>query len=258
MRTGGLLVVTAHPDDEVLIAGGTLAACADAGLPTAVVCLTRGENGPIADRKLATRRTLPDVRFAELGAACAELGVDWVKCYRREDGNLRWSDRSAIVRQLTRVLERAAPRGVITFGDDGLYYHPDHIAAYEFTLRAVERVGNSALYRSAWPRDLMPELVQELGGRGFPGDLWGLDPDQFGTDELDDVFELDVRRYAGRKLRALRCHRTQLATEHAFSVMPEELVDRFLGIERFAPVGSCADAGWLPGHAFHRLARAGA
>ena len=48
-ETGGLLVVAAHPDDEVLIAGGTLAACAEAGHPTAVVCLTRGEQGPISD-----------------------------------------------------------------------------------------------------------------------------------------------------------------------------------------------------------------
>ena len=90
--SGGLLVVTAHPDDEVLIAGGTLAACAEAGHPTAVVCLTRGDQGPISDPALATPETLGRVRAAELEAACAELGVDWVKCYRREDGNLRWSD----------------------------------------------------------------------------------------------------------------------------------------------------------------------
>jgi LmbE family N-acetylglucosaminyl deacetylase len=70
----GLLVVTSHPDDEVLIAGGTLALCAAAGIETAVVCLTRGEQGPISEPSLATRGELATVRTRELGAACAELG----------------------------------------------------------------------------------------------------------------------------------------------------------------------------------------
>lgn len=246
--SGGLLVVTAHPDDEVLIAGGTLAACATAGVPTAVVCLTRGEDGPIADPGLATRENLADVRAAELAAACTELGVEWVKCYRRQDGNLCWSDRAAIVRQLTRIIHELRPNAVITFGEDGLYYHPDHIAVYEFTLRAVAKVPHPpALYRSVWPSELMADLVYELDALGLPADLWDIEPEQFGVAKEDRTGEivLDVRTHAARKLGALRCHRTQLGPGHAFAALPDELFARFLGIERFVPVRTGADDGWL-------------
>lgn len=245
---GGLLVITAHPDDEVLIAGGTLAACSAAGAPTEVVCLTRGELGPISDPALATRENLAEVREAELQAACSELGVGRVKCYRRQDGNLPWSDRARIVRQLARIIEARMPDAVISFGEDGLYYHPDHIATYEFTRRAVATVADPpALYRSVWPADLMPALVRALRERGLPGELWELDPEDFGVEDFFEDVELalDVRLFASRKLRALRCHRTQLPGDHAFTVLPGELVEEFLGTERFAPVGLGGDRGWL-------------
>lgn len=242
MRTGGLLVVTSHPDDEVLIAGGTLAACADRGLPTAVVCLTRGENGPIADPALATRETLAAVRLDELRAACAELGVQWVKCYRRQDGNLAWCDGAAVVRQLLGVIERLQPAAVITFGEDGLYYHPDHIATFRLTRRAIARAGKPpALYRSVWPPELMAELVEEMARRGLPAGLWDMAPEEFGAEELEGAFSLDLRVHAPRKLRALRCHRTQLGPGHAFSALPDDLAERFLGTELFALAGGDGD-----------------
>ena len=247
-RRGGLLVVTSHPDDEVLIAGGTLAACAAAGIPTAVVCLTRGEQGPICDPALATRANLGEVRVRELRNACAELGVRWVRCYRRQDGNLSWSARSAIVAQLTKVLNAVRPDAVLTFGEDGLYYHPDHIATYEFTLRAVRRAAEPpAMYRSVWPDDLMDELVDELSRRDLPTDLWDLEPGVFGVGGEERVGEvvLDLREYASRKLAALRCHRSQLGRGHAFAALPAVLAERFLGIERFVPVEPTRDTGWL-------------
>lgn len=248
--TGGLLVIVAHPDDEVLVAGGTLAACAEMRTPTGVVCMTRGEDGPISDPALATRDELAATRVRELDAACAVLGVDWVKCYRRGDGCLRWSDRSAIVGQLTRVLDARRPSAVVTFGDDGLYCHPDHIATYEFARRAVARARTTpALYRSVWPQTLMPELVDELRARSLPNDLWELEPGDFGVEDEDRGGEvvLDVRRFAERKLRALRCHRTQLGPDHAFAVLPADLAERFLGYERFVqlPVGSPPARDWL-------------
>jgi LmbE family N-acetylglucosaminyl deacetylase len=235
--TGGLLVIGAHPDDEVLLAGGTLAACADAGLPTAVVCLTRGEHGPIADPTLATRASLGRVRVAELRAACAELGVGWVKCYRRQDGNLPWSDGAAIARQLAAVLQARRPDAVVTFGEDGLYHHPDHVATYELTVRAARRLSSPpAVYRSVWPSALMRKLAVELRRRGLPDDLWELDPEAFGTQDLDGSFAIDVRPFADRKLRALRAHRTQLSERHAFAALDSKLANRYLGTEWFAHV----------------------
>jgi N-acetyl-1-D-myo-inositol-2-amino-2-deoxy-alpha-D-glucopyranoside deacetylase len=244
--TGGLMVVTSHPDDEVLIAGGTLAACAAAGMSTSVVCLTRGEHGPISDPALSTREELGHVRAAELATACAELGVGSVKCFRRQDGNLRWSNRSAIARQLARILERRRPDAVISFGDDGLYYHPDHIATHECVRRAVERVTEPpVLYRSVWPGNLMVELAAELERRGLPTDLWEMDPEDFGSDD-EASFALDVRRFAECKRRAIRAHRTQISSEHAFAALDGDLVERFLGHEWFAEVNGRGDGGaWL-------------
>jgi LmbE family N-acetylglucosaminyl deacetylase len=240
----GLLVIGAHPDDEVLLAGGTLAACAAAGHETGVVCLTRGELGPIADAALATRATLGAVRLGELRASCSELGTVLIKCWRRPDGNLRWSDRSAIVRQLVGVLAAQEPEAVITFGEDGLYYHPDHIATYELVRRAVKSVPDPpALYRSVWPKPVMSSFGAELRRRGLSDDLWELRPEDFGTEDLEDSFEVDVRAFVQRKLAALRAHRTQVPDHHALAAIDTGLAERFLGTEWFAPLEGASD--WL-------------
>jgi LmbE family N-acetylglucosaminyl deacetylase len=240
----GLVVVAAHPDDEVLLAGGTLAACGAAGIQTAVVCLTRGESGPIADPALATRATLGAVRLRELRAACAELGVSFVKCYRREDGNLRWSDRTGIARQLAGLLASRRPEAVITFGEDGLYYHADHVATYDLTLSAMRRLSDPpVLYRSVWPKSLMRELGRELRQRGLSDNLWGLEPEDFGTEDVHNSFAIDVRPFIDKKLSALRAHRTQLSARHAFAVLDPQLAERFLGTEWFAPIQG--ESEWL-------------
>ncbi len=242
---GGLLVIGAHPDDEVLLAGGTLAACAANGAPTGVLCLTRGEHGPIADPALATRQKLADVRLAELRASCAELGVSYVKCWRRADGNLQWSNHSAIVRQIAALLEAGRPNAVITFGEDGLYYHPDHVAVHKLAVRAVQRVQDPpALYRSVWPKAVMHELGRELRQRGLRGDLWELKPEDFGTADVSDSFAIDVSPFVDRKLAALMAHRTQVPANHELVARARQLLDRFLGTEWFAPINR-QGAGWL-------------
>lgn len=241
---GGLLVITAHPDDEVLIAGGTLAACGAAGRPTGVVCLTRGEQGPISDPALATRETLGAKRTDELHAACTQLGVSFVKCLGNEDGNLVWGDSNAILRQLAGIIDAREPNAVVTFGEDGLYHHPDHIATYELSARAVRRAAvHSSLYRAVWPPTLMRDLVSDIKRRGLRIDLWGLAPEAFGSEDSHESFTIDVRRFAHRKLRALRAHRTQLSSAHALASIPDDLVERYFGFERFAQLHGGAD--WL-------------
>jgi LmbE family N-acetylglucosaminyl deacetylase len=83
-----LLAVFAHPDDESLVAGGTLKACSESGLTTIVICLTLGEQGAITEPNLATRETLGTVRECELRAACETLGVTAVECFDYPDGAL--------------------------------------------------------------------------------------------------------------------------------------------------------------------------
>src|SRR6058998_3196349 len=83
-----VLAVFAHPDDESIVAGGTLAACAAAGAEVLVLCATRGEQGPIADTEIASRATLGAVRERELYAACYALGARGVECLKFSDGEL--------------------------------------------------------------------------------------------------------------------------------------------------------------------------
>ena len=251
MSGRGLLVVTAHPDDEVLIAGGVLAACAAAGAETGVLCLTRGEQGPIADPALATQETLGEVRERELRTACAALGVGWVQCVRHADGLLPWTDEGSAIEDVRGAIAERAPSAVVTFGGDGLYWHPDHVAVHRFTSAALALVAKGAdreapvLYEAVWLSSAVPGLIAEMAERGLATELWGLDPDAFGVPESDGLVEIDVTPFLDRKLRALRAHATQLTPNHVFSQIPADLAESFLGVERFRPVGHGVDPSWL-------------
>lgn len=152
-----LLGVFAHPDDEIFCAGGTLARYVERGAEAMVVSATRGQAGQIRDGARATRRTLAQVREQELRAACALLGVHHVDCWDYADGTLRDHDQQ-LRSEVLALLEGFRPDVVITFGDDGAYGHPDHVAISRATsgafLEAVDRLelSSSQLYHSHFPR----------------------------------------------------------------------------------------------------------
>lgn len=229
--TGSLVAVVAHPDDESLIAGGTLALAAAAGTTTGVVSLTRGEHGPIPAGAAYGPEQLGEIREAELRAAARELGAAWSVCLRHPDKLLPWVDHAAIAEELAGLLERCAPAALLTFGPDGLDWHPDHIAVMEIVSLAARQLGASLqIYEAAWPQDLMVRLVEAAAARGLPVGLWGADPRGFGSERAPTV-EIDVRPVLDRKLAALRAHRTQIDAEHLFAALPEDLAERFLGVE---------------------------
>ena len=126
-----VLGIFAHPDDETVCAGGTLAKYAAAGADVRVVSWTKGGAGQIRDAAVATRATLAKVRERELHRAGRELGLVETRCLDLEDGTLDRIDPGELVALATSQLEELRPDVVITFGPDGFSGHPDHAAVYD-------------------------------------------------------------------------------------------------------------------------------
>ena len=129
---------------------------------------------------------------------------------------------------------------MITFAENGLYWHLDHIGVHERTYTAIKSLGAGAppLYYVTMPRGLIRRLVDTARGKGgAPGDssFWGLEPDAFGEaeDDLADSFAIDVRSWTPRKMAALRCHRTQMGARNPMSWLDDDDARRWLGIEYF-------------------------
>ena len=143
--TRRLLGVFAHPDDETFCAGGTFAGYAGQGAEIMVVSATRGQAGQIRDAAAATRRTIGAVRETELRLACSRLGINHVRCLGYEDGNLAGADFSALVDEIAEVIEEFRPDGVITFGPDGGYGHPDHMTISAATTAACAQAARAGV-----------------------------------------------------------------------------------------------------------------
>ena len=136
-----VLGIFAHPDDESLACGGTLARLADAGCRVIVVCASHGEAGSISDPALVPDGDLGGVRVRELRDAAAVLGVADVIVLDHPDGDLRWDDVPELHAEIVALIQRYRPDAVITFAEDGLYWHLDHIGVHERTYTAVRSRG---------------------------------------------------------------------------------------------------------------------
>ncbi len=236
---GGVLAVFAHPDDESLLAGGVLAACAAAGRRVAIVSMTRGERGPSELPGLASASALGEVREAELLAASRALGVSSAECLDYPDGELADADEAEAAQALVLLLERERPEVVISFSDEGLYWHPDHLAVSRFLNAALDLLGGSAwaaLYGATWPEGHAGRLVSLMHARGLTGDLWGIEPDAFGAPSDSITRSLDVRPFLPAKLAALRAYASQIGPSHLLSTLPADLAEEFLGREYFVRI----------------------
>ncbi len=265
-----LLAIFAHPDDESLACGGLLARCASLGARVSLLCLTRGESGPSASGSdeartgtppearghgaaVAGTGSLAEIRTRELGAAAQVLGIADVVVLDHEDGMLPWADVGVLEASISAAIERFRPEVVITFGEDGLYWHPDHIAVHESTTSAVAALGSKApaLYYVTMPPGSMRAVMETAAGWGAVGGsqpaprrILGIaDVDAFGASAAEPTLVIEAGRFATRKLAALRCHRSQLAGDPLDMLSDDDAV-RLLGTEHFrrADVGGRGEA----------------
>ena len=244
-----LLGVFAHPDDESLACGGLLAWCAHLGARVAVLCATRG--GASGNPRLS------DARSLELDTAARVLGVSDVIVLDYEDGMLPWVDADALERDIRDAVLRLRPDTVITFGEDGLYWHPDHIAIHERTTAAVAALdAPPALYYVSLPQGQMRAVVDAVQARIGVSDparsvLGVADVDAFGALAAPPTLVIETGEFAITKLSAISCHQTQLTHDLLHLLSPDEAV-QLIGSECFRR----ADAGGSSGSFIEQLGNA--
>jgi LmbE family N-acetylglucosaminyl deacetylase len=228
--------VFAHPDDESLACGGTLARLSDGGTRVVLMCASRGERGgpggPVRSDDLGRARS------EEMREAAAALGIADVVVLDHPDGDLRWAEVSELHAEIVFAVQDYAPDAVITFGEDGLYWHQDHIAIHERTTTALRTMGAAAppLYFVTMPRGVMRPAVEAAVARGWTAPakgFWSLPPDAFGLAAAPPTLIVDVQEWVPRKLAALRAHHSQMGAGHPFWGLTDEDAKRWLGTEHF-------------------------
>ena len=265
----GLLSFHAHPDDEVIQAGGVLAGAAARGLPTMVVTATDGAEGEIHnyDDPDDIRPRLAEVRAEEMAAAMSILGVPEhvFLGYRDsgmmgEDSNLHpdcfWqADFDAAVGRMVRIIRRFRPDVMTIYDPYGGYGHPDHIQVHRVGLAAFwaspdqERYpleeGEEPwivpkLYWSSWPRSRRRRFAEI---RLAAGEITQEEYDRAavsGTpDELLTI--VDTSEWVDTKLKALRAHRSQIPEDWFMLRVDEDVRDEVVGREAFYRVHSSVD-----------------
>ena len=217
-RAQTLLAVFAHPDDETFRPGGTLALLARHGMHVEVLTFTHGEAGSCGDPPLCTFEELPIVRERELQCACDALGIQPPRLLGFSDGHLAEANSEAMVAQILSVADKLKPQVLLSFGQDGLSGHPDHIAAGQWAEEAFRRVeGVAALYTVAVSRSLAQELnMQQV--HSVPDETIALNVD------ISSVWET--------KLAAMHCHATQMSSSPMMHAT-EERQRLFFGQEYF-------------------------
>jgi LmbE family N-acetylglucosaminyl deacetylase len=249
-----LMAVHAHPDDEASSTGGVLALYSDQGVQTVVVTCTNGEFGdapggvkPGQDGH--EEQAVAQLRLAELRQSCKILGVTDLELLGYHDSGMPdwdYKDRpeafcnipvADVAARIGGLIEAYRPHVVITYDDNGMYQHPDHVHASRAAQAAVAATGIAAkLYLSAlrgsdWLK--MWEALREQGvevpaGRDFTPEL----RQKMAEDELRITTTVDIQPVLGRKRDALFAHASQIQ-ESWFSRIPPEIVAATFGREHF-------------------------
>ena len=257
-----MLFVHAHPDDESLETGATMAKYAAQGTQVTLVTCTLGEMGEVIPADLAHLAAdadggLGEHRIGELAAACAALGVT---DHRFLGGPGRWRDSGMMgtpandgpgcfwradvdeaARELLAIMTEVRPQVLVTYDARGFYGHPDHIQAHRVSWRAFELASGlvSKFYATAIPKSVLAEaMALPAGGGGQVGGVdfsrvQSLDEVPFGTDDDEVTTQIDATDYLDAKIAAMRAHATQIAVDSPFFALSDMVGRKALGVEYF-------------------------
>jgi LmbE family N-acetylglucosaminyl deacetylase len=225
-----LVCLVAHPDDETMLAGGTLALLGLRGVAVHVACLTRGEGGELGEPPRCARAELGDVREQEMVCAVGKLGgksltfLGYVDPEIGPDDALSAPEHDPVMLsgQIVSCIKQFKPDVVLTHGSDGEYGHPAHKLLHLMTRVAVESLGADAprmySFAATYPEHPYPRLSN--------------------ASDLADLV-VDVRGARDRQEAAALCHATQNAL---FVRRRSEQAGRALSVREVL----------LPREAFHR------
>lgn len=274
-----LLLVHAHPDDETIGTGATMAKYAAQGALVTLVTCTLGEEGEVLVPELAHLAAdrddqLGQHRIGELAAAMEALRVSDHRFLGgpgryRDSGmmGLPTNDRPGCFWQadldgaatlLVGDIRDVRPQVVVTYDDNGGYGHPDHIQAHRVAMRAVELAGQQGfapeqgeawlvakVYWTATPRSAVQAGIEELKAQGktlFEG-VESVDDLPFVTPDEQVTTQVDARDYLDAKVAAMRAHATQISVDGPFFALSNNIGQRAFGREHFRLVhGEPGDA----------------
>src|SRR5262245_57726968 len=258
-----LMCVFPHPDDETLGMGSTLAKYAAEGIATYLVTATRGERGWTGDpAAYPGPQALGQIRTAELHAAAKVLGIREVAFLDYIDGDVDQADPAEAIGRIVAHIRRIRPQVVVTFGPDGSYGHPDHIALSQFTTAAIVCAADASY---ADPQNQPPHRAAKLyymvdtkadteaflpviGDIIFPVD--GVDRGLMAWDEWAVTTRIDATEHWRTMLRAADCHASQLPGYQNFEILKQEQYKTFWGIRSFYRAFSTINGGRRLEHDF--------
>jgi len=243
-----LLLVHAHPDDETINNGSTMAMYAALGAQVTLVTCTRGEEGEVLIPELvhlaaSATDSLGDHRVLELAQAMKALGVtdhrflaEGTKKYRdsgmmgtpqNDRSDCFWqADFSEATESLVKIIDEVKPHVLITYDEFGGYGHPDHIQAHRVAMAAAEKSDWNIpkIYWNVMPKSVIQDGIDKMKALG--SDFMGAES----ADDLpfakDDSFVhalIDGAEYVNLKMDAMRAHGTQIAVDGPFFALSNNL-----------------------------------
>jgi N-acetyl-1-D-myo-inositol-2-amino-2-deoxy-alpha-D-glucopyranoside deacetylase len=266
-----MLLVHAHPDDETIGSGTTMARYVAEGASVTLITCTLGELGEVLVADLAGIAAergdqLGGYRIAELAAAMQALGVT---DHRFLGGAGRWRDSGMMgtagnddprafwscesdeakfdeaVDQLVAVIREVRPQVLVTYDETGGYGHPDHIMAHKVAMagakRAAEPGGDDEpwaiqkIYWTAIPKSLLQAGIDALAevGQSFFEGVSSADDLPFGNPDDEVSTAIDGVAYAAAKNNAMKAHATQISLDGPFFALSNKIGLQVLAVEHF-------------------------
>jgi LmbE family N-acetylglucosaminyl deacetylase len=243
-----LVTFHAHPDDEAIICGGTMAKAAAEGHRVVLVSATRGEHGEVPYGFLTPGESLAERRVRETLEASRILGVSRVEflgffdsgmagtAENEATGSFWQADPEEAAHRLAAILAEEQADVLTVYDANGGYGHPDHIQVHRVGTRAAELAGTPLVHEATSDREHLVTVLAQAAEAGL--ELPGLDLQELGTPSERITTTVDVRPYLGLKRRAMAAHASQIAETSFFLALPPDLFTAVWGQEWFVRRGA--------------------